>query len=463
MSAQVTANKSKLIKTAITFIIPIIIAIFPTNDVFTYEMKMAIALTVWMLVWSAFDLSNLAIPAVIWAALLMILKVVPVTVALGPWLSTMMYGAIGCFLLANVLNECGLLQRVAYWVAIKCGGSFNKSVYAIFFATFAVSIVTFASGSVVCAALTFGFVKAMGLEKKKEGAIIMMAGMLGGSTVRMFLYYPVTMGPLLNSVWAVDPNFTINFAQLFKYNWPVFFFCILFIFLMEFVLKTKNSDVNGSKEYFVEKYQELGRLSANEKKAIVGVIALMAWIITNPLHGLDNMYAFIFVPFILCMPGIDVGTSENIQSVSWSTMIFFASCLSIGGVCGTVGITSLIGSVASPILSNFGIIGTLIAVLIFGVIANFAMTPVAMLAAFSGLLYTIAVNVGIDPLALIFTFNMSTDMVVLPYEYLTFLVFYAFGGMTMKQFITFHLAKDVLFIVFFAVIMIPYWYIIGLV
>lgn len=374
-----------------------------------------------------------------------------------------MYGAIGCMLLANVLNECGLLQRVAYWVAIKCGGSFNKSVYAIFFATFAISIVTFASGSVVCAALSFGFVKAMGLMKKKEGAIIMMAGMLGGSTVRMFLYYPVTMGPLLQSVWSVNPDFTLNFTQLLTYNWPVLFFCLLFIFLMEVVLKTKESEVNGSKEYFMEKFNELGKITAAEKKAIVGVVAILAWIITNPIHGLDCMYAFIFVPFILCMPGIDVGNSQNIQDVSWSTILFFASCLAIGTVCGTVGITALIGQIAAPILSGFGVLGTLVAVLIFGFAANFAMTPVAMLAAFSGLLYTIATSVGINPLALLFTFNMSTDMVILPYEYLTFLVFYAFGGMTMKQFFSFHLAKDIAYFVFFVAIMIPYWFLIGLV
>ncbi len=456
-------DKAKLIKTAITFAIPVAIALLPTTEIFTYEMKMAIAITVWMLMWSAFDLSNLAVPAVIWPALLVICNVVPANIAFVSYLGTTMYGAIGCMLLANVLNECGLLQRVAYWVAIKCGGSFNKSVYAIFFATFAISIVTFASGSVVCAALSFGFVKAMGLMKKKEGAMIMMAGMLGGSTVRMFLYYPVTMGPLLQSVWSVNPDFTLNFTQLLKYNWPVLFFCLLFIFLMEVVLKTKESEVNGSKEYFIEKINELGKITTAEKKAIVGVVAILAWIITNPIHGLDCMYAFIFVPFILCMPGIDVGTSENIQDVSWSTILFFASCLAIGTVCGTVGITALIGQIAAPILSGFGVFGTLVAVLVFGFAANFAMTPVAMLAAFSGLLYTIAMSVGIDPLALLFTFNMSTDMVILPYEYLTFLVFYAFGGMTMKQFFSFHLAKDIVYLIFFIAIMIPYWFLIGLV
>lgn len=464
MSTKALAmNKSKMIKMAITFLIPIGIALIPQQGVFTYEMKMAIAITLWMLLWSAFDLSNLAVPAIIWPALLVILKVVEPAIAFGSWIGTTMYGAIGCMLLANVLNGCGLLQRVAYWVALKCGGSFNKSVYAIFFATFAVSIVTFASGSVVCAVLSFSFVSAMGLMKKKEGAIIMMAGMLGASTVRMFLYYPVTMGPLMQSVRAVEPSFTVNFTQLFMYNWPVLIFCLLFIWFMTFTGKTKNSTLGDSKEYFRQKLEELGPISKKEKKALVGVIVILVWIITNPIHGLDCMYPFIFVPFILCMPGIEVGTSKEIEDVPWSTILFFGSCLAIGSVCGAVGITELISSVASPMLSGLGTIGLLVGVLIFGVLANFAMTPVAMLAGFCGMLYSIAMNLGVDPLAVIFTFNHATDMVFLPYEYLTFLVFYAFGAMTMGQFFKYQAIKNIVYLIFFVAIMIPYWYLVGLI
>ncbi|MDO4280480.1 MAG: SLC13 family permease [Peptococcaceae bacterium] len=461
--ATILNNKKLMIKLSITFIIPIIIACLPTTEVFTYQMKMAIAITVWMLMWSAFDLSNLAIPAIIWPALLVILNVVDAQTAFVSYIGTTMYGAIGCMLLANVLNECGLLQRVAYWVAIKCGGSFNKAVYAIFFATFAVSICTFASGSVVCAALSYGFVRAMDMLKTKEGAIIMMAGMLGASTVRMFLYYPVTMGPLLASVRAVDQDFTLSFMQLFKYNWPVLVFCLLFILLMQILGKTSQSKISGGKEYFIKKYNELGKITAKEKKALIGVIAILAWIITNPLHGLDCMYPFIFMPFILCMPGINVGDSKNIEDIPWSTILFFASCLAIGSVCGAVGITALIGSVASPMLSGMGVIGTLIGVLVFGIVANFAMTPVAMLAGFSGMLYSIAQSIGMNPLAVIFTFNHATDMVFLPYEYLTFLVFYAFGAMTMGQFFKYQLLKNIAYIAFFVAIIIPYWRLVGLV
>lgn len=462
----ITKNKTKMIQMAVTFLIPIAIALIPPQGVFTYEMKMAIAITLWMLLWSAFDLSNLAVPAIIWPALLVILKVVEPAIAFGSWIGTTMYGAIGCMLLANVLNGCGLLQRVAYWVAVKCGGSFNKSVYAIFFATFAVSIVTFASGSVVCAVLSFSFVAAMGLIKKKEGAIIMMAGMLGASTVRMFLYYPVTMGPLMQSVRPVEPDFTINFTQLFIYNWPVLIFCLLFIWFMTFTGKTKHSklgEVGDSKAYFKEKLEELGPVSSKEKKALVGVLVILAWIITNPLHGLDCMYPFIFVPFILCMPGIDVGGSKEIEDVPWSTILFFGSCLAIGSVCGAVGITDLIASVATPMLSDLSTIGLLVGVLIFGILANFAMTPVAMLAGFCGMLYSIAMNLGVNPLAVIFTFNHSTDMVFLPYEYLTFLVFYALGGMTMGQFFKYQALKNIVYIIFFVAIMIPYWYLVGLI
>ena len=87
----------------------------------------------------------------------------------------------------------------------------------------------------------------------------------------------------------------------------------------------------------------------------------------------------------------------------------------------------------------------------------------AMLAGFTGMFYTISVNMGLNPLAAIFVFNHSTDMVFFPYEYLTFLIFYAFGCMTSGQFLKFHAVKNLLYIVFFAVIMIPYWFLVGLI
>ena len=465
MSVEAIANNKTLLKKyAVTFLIPIAIALIPPQGVFTYEMKMAIALTVWMLLWSAFDLSNLTIPSIMWPALLVLFHVCEPAVAFGAWIGPTMYGCVGCLLLANVLSACGLLQRIAYWVAAKCGGSFNKSVYAIFFATFAMSIVTFGAGFVIGAVLCFSFVAAMKMIKTKEGAIIMMAGMVGASTTRMFLYYPITMGPMQSTIQTIEPSFTMTFYELFAYNWPVIIFCLFFCWFMTFIGKTKNSTLGGnSKEYFEEKLAELGPISKKEKIGILGIACLLIFIMTNPIHGWDAMYGFIFVPFILCLPGIEVGNSKAIEDVPWSTVMFTGSCMTIGSVFTAVGIVDYISSVATPLLSGLGVIPLLIAVLIFGVIANFAMTPVAMMAGFSGMLYLIGTQCGVDPRALLFAFNHATDMVFMPYEYLTFLVFFAMGAMTMGQFIKYHALKTLTFAGFFVIIMVPYWLLVGLV
>jgi len=461
MTKNAAIDKSVYIKLLISVVIPVLFALIPTNEVFTYELKMFVAITLWMLLWSAFELTDLAIPAIIWPALLIALNVLPASSVFAPYLGTTIYGALCTMILANTLNRCGLLKRISYWIGVKTGGSFNKSVYAVFFACFAISICTFACGSIVCAALCFGFCMAMGYNKNREAAIIMMAGMLGASTVRMFLYYPLTMSATIGSVRTVNPEFDLNFMQMFIYNWPVLFFCLAMIFVM--TRSTKKTADRGSKEYFIEQYNALGKITAEEKKAAIAVAIIMLYIITYQWHGYDSMLAFMIIPLLLFVPGIDVAKKEDIVAVPWGTLLFLASCMAIGAGCAATGINGLIAKAATSALDGLGTVGTLTGVLGFGVIANFAMTPLAMLAGFSGMIYQIAESIALSPLAALFVFNFSTDMVFLPYEYVTFLLFFAFGCMTQKQFLVYHTLKNVLFVLFFIAIIIPYWFLVGLI
>lgn len=462
LNQKMKLDRSMLIKLGITFGIPFLIWLIPTNDLFTREMRLAIVFTVWMLAWAAFEISDVAVPALVWPALLTLTGVCAFNVAYSSYLSLAVPCCIGCLLLANLLSKIGLLKRIAFWIALRFGGTFNGAVFGIFFAALAVSVVTFASGCVITAALCYGMCRSLGVMKKKEGAIIMMAGMVGASTTRMFLYYPITMGAMLGSVNAVDPGFTFGFVELLKYNWPVLIYCLLFVWLMLLLGKTKNTDLGGGKDYFVTEYAKLGKMSREEKIGAVVVSLLMLWILTNPIHGLDAMYGFVILPAVFYLPGINIGTNQDIKDVSLGTILFFASCMAIGSVCGAVGITALITSLFGPLFANLGVVASLFTILTFGLFANLAMTPVAMLAGFTGMLYEIAINIGMNPLAAIFAFNQSTDMVFLPYEYMTFLIFFSFGCMTTGQFIKYQAAKNVLYYVFFGVVMIPYWYLVGL-
>lgn len=46
-------NKNTIIKLCLTFGVPIIILLFPTTEIFTAQMRMAIAATAMLLIWSA--------------------------------------------------------------------------------------------------------------------------------------------------------------------------------------------------------------------------------------------------------------------------------------------------------------------------------------------------------------------------------------------------------------------------
>ena len=243
-------DKIKLIKVIISVVIPIFIFLIPITDVFTSDMRTFLALTAWMLLWAAFEITDLLVPSLLWPVLLIILGIVPETTIYNSWLSLVIPCCMAAMVLAAILQRIGLLERLTFWIVAKCGGSFNRTMYALYFACLIMSAVTFAGASIIIAALCYGMCKSLNMDGKEEAAITMMVGMLGGSTVRMFIYQPLTAGLVLGSVNSIEPTFTFTVFELLKYNIPVLLYSLLMIFVFLRMAKTKNSSINGSKEYF---------------------------------------------------------------------------------------------------------------------------------------------------------------------------------------------------------------------
>lgn len=457
-------SKNIVVKLAVTFGIPILLVLIPTGEVFTAQMRNAIAITTWLLIWAAFDLSDLLVPSILWSAVLIFTKTVEASTVYSTYLSMTFYGAISMMIFASIMARIGVLTRLAYWIAEKVSGNFGKLTFGVFFAVFAIAMVTFTGGVIVAAAFCFGICKALDLVGKKEGAIITMAGILGIGTVRMFWSYPITIGMMNTSVQTTaNPDFSLNFITLFQYNWPAFFFCLLCLYVILLVTKTKNIQIAGSREYFRTELEKMGKLTRDEKIGIVALIGIMVWIITNPFHGWDMMFGFCFFSMALFVPGIDVGTKEDIKEFPIGTLVFVMACMSIGGVCTATGIVAAIKEILTPILSELGSIWSLFVVLATAMLGNFGMTPNALLAGFSGMIYTIFETIGMNPLAALFAWNMGCDLVFFPYEYATPLLFMAFGTMSISQFFKLNVLKNIVFFAFFGVIMIPFWFLMGLI
>lgn len=463
MEKKSVMDRNTAIKMIITFAIPILCCFIPTGEVFTVPMRTAIALTVWLLLWAAFELSDLAVPSVIWTAMMVFTKTVDAATIFGVYSSLTFYGAMSMMLFATVMARVGVLTRLAYWIAEKAGGTFGKLTFGVFFGVFAIAAATFTGGVIIAAAFVYGVCKALDLVGTKEGGILTMAGIMAIGTSRMFWAYPITMGMMNTSVQTTaNPDFYMNFTTLFKYNWPSFFFSIIFIYLVLVFTKTKNKQMLGGKDYFREELNKMGTMSREEKLGILFLICILAWVILNPIHHWDMMYAFCFFSMLLFFPGIDIGKKEDFKNFSLGTLLFVMACMSIGSVCAATGIVAAVKGILGPILASAGSTMALYLVVAAAMIGNLGMTPNALLAGFSGMIYTIFEGIGMNPLAALFAWNMGCDLVFLPYEYATPLLFMAFGTMSTSQFLKLNIFKNALFFVFFGVVMIPFWFIMGL-
>ena len=83
------------------------------------------------------------------------------------------------------------------------------------------------------------------------------------------------------------------------------------------------------------------------------------------------------------------------------------------------------------------------------------------MAGFTAPITQLALDLGIKPLGAIYVLFNTLDQIVLPYEYVNYLMFFSFGVITMKDFFKIMSTKLIFGAVFLAIILIPYWNLIG--
>ena len=103
----------------------------------------------------------------------------------------------------------------------------------------------------------------------------------------------------------------------------------------------------------------------------------------------------------------------------------------------------------------------MIAIYVVAVVLNFLLTPLAILAGFSEPIAQIAAGLGLNPVGALYSLFLGCDQVLLPYEYLTYMIFYGFGLIKLTDFMKVLGLKMALATVLLAVVMIPWWHFVG--
>ncbi|MEG6522940.1 SLC13 family permease [Desulfotomaculum sp. 1211_IL3151] len=454
-------NVAAYLKWFVTIIIPIVILVLPETALYTYQVKMFLFVTTLGILLVAFELMSLMAVSMMFPVGYLVSGLVPMEVAYSAWTMTMPTVVIGGYLLANVLDRIGLLKRIAYWTILRVGGSYYGLLYGVLIAGFVLNTATGGNAWVIMAAFTFGLCKSFDLGKSIDSAIIMLVGAFSAGASCVFLYTPYFMSLMLNAAHTVDSSITLTWLGFLIQMLPYALFIFGFVYMLPKIFKpTKKLP---GKEFFATEYQKLGPMSTDEKKGAVVTVFLIAFMLTGSLHHIELDWAFIVIPWMLYLPGFNVGIDDDVKKIDFSMVFFCVACLSIGITSGHLGIGKILAAAIVPILEPLSSSMVLGAIYLVGVILNFLLTPFAILAGFSEPIAQIAAGLNMNPMGALYALYVGLDQIAFPYEYLTYLIFYAFGLIKMVDFIKIMTTKMVLasLLVFF--ILIPWWKVLGIV
>lgn len=459
MNAENTAYAfqiRKLLIFVVAILFPLLIFLVPTNQDFTPQLRTYFVITFFIIILMATELVPLFVSALALGTLYFLSGIADIQTAFGYWTSTIVWMILGGLILSTILEQCGLLARIAYLIICKCGGSFNGAVIGSFLVGIALNLVTFCNGWIVACVLVYGLCKAMGLERSHQAGLICLAGALGANGSVIYLYHPGYIALIDSSLQSqISPDMMVGLFTPFSYLGWAIPCCLLTIFTFMRVYNTSDLKDKFNKAIFEKKLSDLGKMSYQEKLALGFVTVLIVYLISCQFTKLPPAYGFMSIPYLMFLPGLELGNAETIKRTNLASIFFIGACLGIGIVGAKVGFGNFLTKLSVPLLQGYGKLAICLFFLAIGIVANILMTPFAMLSCLVIPFLQIASTLGVNPMGASFILQYATDLVFFPHEAAGLMIMYSYGMWPMKDFIIQNTVKTTINVAFFICLMYP--------
>ena len=317
-------STKQIVSWIFTLGLPLLILLIPTNEVFTSEIKIFLALTLMAIMTFAFENVNQTLVALALPALYIAFQIAPSARVLQPWTQATPWMVLGGLLLADALTENGLLKRIAYKCIILTGGSYRGIIFGLLLCGIVLNIIIPTKAAIPMAALSFGICKALDLGKSKASAGIMLTAAVAAVATPSVLLFNPNYFIMVNAGMEATGPITITWMEYFKNNAVSLIYLIGTACMAYLVFKPKH-EVNG-KSYFLSEYGKLGNISTAEIKSIGVVAFLLLSLLTTKYHGVDTGWCFALIPLILFLPGVNAASQNVIKNCNFGFIIFVGSC-----------------------------------------------------------------------------------------------------------------------------------------
>lgn len=457
-------SKTEIIGWLVTIILVLTLLLIPEQGIYTTTMKYFFAVTIGGLSLAAFELVPILVISLLMPALWFYLKVAPLSTIMSPWLTTTPLLILGALFLSETLKESGLLERLAIVMLSKTNSSYFILLLIFMLTTVILNIATFGKGYFITAPLAAGLYTSLSKEQKNKnlGVGLASAVMLGGCTSHIYTYQPVNWGIVINT--AIANGFIISTditpLKIIMHNWPMFFVSIGILWVISKWYRSEN--LNDLQTY-TEKLNALGKITKKEKANLFMLIILLCYVFTVDFHGLPLEMGFMIIPLIVYLPGIDGASFQTVKNVNYEMLLFVTACMGIGSVATNLGLSDILASFWNAILNGSSNVFAMMAIVFIVVfVLNFLMTPTAIFAVITVPICLMAVDAGYSVIPFLYAASACSEAIIFPYEYVPYLIVYAFGMISMKDFIITNIFRSVVIFASYFVILIPFWMLNGL-
>ena len=461
VASNAKSKKSAIIKMAICIVLTIICLVIPEQGFYTEQVKYFLAITVFCLALSATETIPDFAVAIILPALWLFFGVSDWATVMSAWTSPTMLLTVGAFFMAASLEDCGLLRRVAFFLMCKVKSNYFLLLLALMVVGIIVNILTFGSAFILVPAIAVGLVASLDGFGKRFSAGLGAAALLGCATSHAYTYSSANWG-VINAVGAdILGDDRITPLSMIVHNFPLFFISVGILFIA--YLMYKPDEPLGDITYFENQLRKMGKLTRREKANAIVLAILVLYAFTVQKTGLSLELGFALIPFLLFFPGIDGADNKTIDKTNFKMVFFVGSCMAIGTVAASLGLADILFNACLDLINGSNNVMVIIA-MVFAIVflLNFLLTPLAIFSILTIPLLTVATNLGLNPVPFAYTVNACAEAILLPYEYMPYLVIYGFGLMKFKDFFVFNLIKSIIILFGVIFIMTGYWNLIGL-
>jgi len=352
----------------------------------------------------------LEITAALIGASLVILGITDVKGAWAPYMHPVVLFIMCCLIFAIALDKVGLTKRLGYYIIKKAGNSVTRFTFIIAIGLgLASSVMHDAAACAIGIVTMLPLMRAVGIEPHTNTAKFMMLSLpfacsCGGMGTLVGGGRCMVSAAFLKEFTGIE----ITFFEWMKYCMPAAIVCVPVAVLVAYIIYRPDP------KYKLPDFDEdLGSMTALEKKTLIIIgISFLSWL-TKGLHGLD--YSVTGMVGVACLVLFGVLKWRDVNdNLEWGTALFiFGGGISLGLAMGYSGAADYFANLFFPLIQGKGWIVLFGGVAVFGALVTNAMANVAAAALILPIVIPMAQLEGVDPTILALGLGTATSFAML--------------------------------------------------